>query len=70
MEASKVTCLYCKKETCITDPDKIEKTSENIIIRPLICRSCGKSWKDFYGADNESSPVISIQRNSSTDNDK
>lgn len=64
-----IDCLYCKKSgVVITDPDKIEKTTDNkTIIRPMICTKCGKHWKDFYGANNDSSPILSVQRNSSVD---
>ena len=42
--------------------DSIE-TIENIIIRPIICTSCKQSWKYFYGATNEDSPLLEIKRN-------
>lgn len=59
-------CLHCKqKGYCITDSEKIE-TVDGLIIRPVICTHCRQSWKDFYGATSEDSPVISIQRNTSS----
>jgi hypothetical protein len=65
-----VMCLHCKSVGhCITDSDKIE-TVDNIIVRPIICTRCKNNWKDFYGVDNEASPVISIQRNASSNPSK
>ena len=70
MKVSEVECLHCRtKGACITDSDYIT-TVENIIVRPIFCNRCHKHWKDFYGATNDSSPVISIQRNNDNNNDK
>ena len=70
IQIPEVDCLYCRvKGACITDSDKIE-TVENIIVRPIICTRCQKHWKDFYGANDEASPVISIQRDTNNDNNK
>lgn len=64
-----VECLHCKhKGKCVTFPDEIITTSENIIVRPILCQICQQKWKDFYGANNEISPVISIQRNTNSNN--
>lgn len=58
-----VECLYCHiKGTCITHPEYIEE-KEGIITRSIVCLKCRRRWKDFYGATNEDSPVLSIQRN-------
>ena len=65
-----VDCLYCRvKGACITDSDKIE-TVDNIIVRPIICQKCGRGWKDFYGDSNDTSPVLSIQRDKHDNNNR
>ena len=66
-----VECLFCKRKgVCVTDSDRIE-TIEDIIIRPIICQLCGKSWKDFYEKNNDSNSILlQIQRNSSDNNSK
>lgn len=61
-----VECLECRtKGGCVTNSEYI-KTRDNLILRPIICLKCRRHWKDFYGVDDENSPVISIQRDSSS----
>ena len=65
-----VECLYCSTVGfCITDPDHIV-TVENIIVRPIICQRCKKNWKDFYGAHNEHSVLLQVQRNTNNNSDR
>ena len=57
------TCLRCKAVgSLFYHPQKIEYT-DDFKITPVRCVACGATWKDFEGKDNETSPVISIQRN-------
>ena len=62
-----VECLHCRKKgACVTDSDEIITSKEGFIVRPVICTICQQAWKEFYGGNNDISPVISIQRNSSS----
>lgn len=65
-----VDCLNCKeKGYCVTNPNYIV-TVDNIIVRPIVCFKCKTHWKDFYGDSNDSSPVLSIQRNSNSNSNE
>lgn len=59
-------CLYCKAKTVQTSG---VKDRENFIIYSQICTTCRRGWKDFKGVDNENSPILSLQRNTSNDNE-
>ena len=62
IKVNNVDCLFCNRRgSCVTDPERII-TVDNLIVRPLYCSACKKKWKDFYGATNAASPVLSIQR--------
>jgi len=52
-------CLYCK--SILTKVTGIE--SNVFVIETIKCFSCGKTWKDISGVNDETSPIISIQRN-------
>ena len=70
LKVPEVECLHCRiKGSCVTDSDYI-KTVDDIIVRPIICTRCGKGWKDFYGAHNEHSVLLQVQRNTNNNSDR
>ena len=63
---NKRDCLYCKRPTV----QVVGVNSSEFLIETIKCSFCGKTWKDFRGVVDATSPIISIQRNTGSSDSK